>query len=63
MLLSPLIQETTYNWWWIVGALIALAVGWSILNFFLKLAWQVFTLGCLGLLILGGVAVAWYYWG
>lgn len=37
----------------IVAALLALAVGWLILRFVLKIAWRAFAIGCAGILILG----------
>ena len=39
----------------IAVALVAVAIGWLILRFVLKIAWRAFLIGCLGILILGAV--------
>ncbi len=38
-------------------ALVAIAIGWLILRFVLKIAWRAFLIGCLGILILGAIVV------
>ncbi len=43
--------------------LVALVVGWTILKAVLRLTTRVFSLGCLGLLVLAGVLAAMSYFG
>lgn len=61
MWFSPLLQETTVNWWLVGGALLGLAIAWSILKFVFQLTMKLFMLGCMGLLVLAGVVVALTY--
>ena len=43
------------NWsLWILIGLVAL-VGWTIIRFLLRLTMRMFAIGCVGLLVLGGV--------
>jgi hypothetical protein len=44
-----------YNWVMIGGALVVLVVGWTIVKTVFKLTARVFTLGCVGLVILGAI--------
>jgi hypothetical protein len=46
------------NWalWGVVA--VALAIGWTILRFVLRLTMRMFVLGCVGLIILAGIVVA-----
>jgi hypothetical protein len=44
-----------YNWVLIGGVLVVLVVGWTILKAVFKLTTQVFTLGCVGLVVLGAI--------
>ncbi len=41
----------------IAVAFVAIAIGWLILRIVLKIAWRAFLIGCLGILILGGIVV------
>jgi len=54
MLPAPHLAETPFNWPGLLLALLALAAGWTILRFVLRLTLKVFALGCLGLLIVVG---------
>jgi high-affinity Fe2+/Pb2+ permease len=46
------------NWalWGVVA--VALAIGWTILRFVLRLTIRMFALGCVGLIVLAGIVVA-----
>jgi hypothetical protein len=46
------------NWalWLVLG--VALAIGWTILRFVLRLTMRMFAMGCVGLLLLTGIVVA-----
>ncbi len=55
MLPAPSLAETPFNWPGLLLALLALAAGWTILRFVLRLTLRVFALGCLGLLAVVGV--------
>jgi len=50
-----------FNWVMALGVLVVLAVGWTILRFVLRLTMQVFSCGCLALLVVVGGAFAWSY--
>ena len=55
MLLATYLTEGDSNWWLgLVLTLIALAVGWTILRFVLRLTLRIFAIGCLGLLVVVG---------
>lgn len=41
-----------------VAVIVALAIGWTILRFVLRLTMRLFMLGCLGILTLGAVLAA-----
>ncbi|HLE29675.1 MAG TPA: hypothetical protein VI793_16240 [Anaerolineales bacterium] len=55
MLPIPLLAEGPFNWTGLILTLVALAVGWTILRFVLRLTLKIFALGCTGLLIVVGV--------
>ena len=55
MLLATYLTEGDSNWWLgLILTLIALAVGWTILRFVLRLTLKIFAVGCLGLLVVVG---------
>ena len=59
MLLSPLLEDV--NWVNIVGVLLVvaiLAIGWMVVQYFLKLTIKIFAFGCLGILALGLICAA-----
>ena len=47
---------------WIVIAVVVFA-GWTILRFILRLTMRMFAIGCLGILLLGGIVLAAIYRG
>lgn len=47
--------------WWVVGGAVVLALLWTLLRFVLKLTMKVFAIGCLGVLIVAGVAFVMLY--
>jgi hypothetical protein len=49
------------NWLGLGVTLAVLAVGWTILRFALRMTMRIFALGCLGLLIVVGVAFVLLY--
>lgn len=51
------------SWVTVGGALLVLVVGWTILRAVFKLTTQVFTLGCVGLVVLAGILGAVVYFG
>jgi hypothetical protein len=51
------------DWVQIGIILVVLVVGWTILRAVLRLTARVFTLGCVGLLVLAGVLAAMSYFG
>jgi hypothetical protein len=50
---------------WVTAGIVivALVVGWTILKTVLRLTMRVFTLGCVGLLVLGAILAAMAYFG
>jgi hypothetical protein len=49
------------NWVMLGVAVVVLVVGWTIVRTVLRLTMRVFALGCVGLLVLGGVLAALAY--
>jgi hypothetical protein len=47
------LSHISLTMWIIIGVVVFL--GWTILRFILRLTMRVFSLGCLGLVILGGI--------
>jgi hypothetical protein len=62
MWLIPVLAEGEFNWVGLGIALAALAVGWTILRFVLRLTMKFFAVGCLGLVMLLGAGFAYFYW-
>ena len=61
MLFAPVLAEGGFNWTGLAIALVVLALGWTILRFVLRLTMKIFAVGCLGLLIVVGVAFVLLY--
>jgi hypothetical protein len=61
MLPMPLLAGSTPSWVTIIVAVVALAVIWFVIRTVLKITMKVFAIGCLGLLILSGVAFVLFY--
>lgn len=57
-----LIQGTQIDWGGVVMAIAALAVGWVLLKFVLRLTLKVFACGGIILLALAGIGFAAVYW-
>jgi hypothetical protein len=51
------------NWVMIGGAILVLVVAWTIFKAVFKLTTRVFTLGCMGLIVLAGILGALAYFG
>jgi len=52
----PDLSHVNWTLWLVVG--VALAIGWTILRFALRLTMRMFAMGCVGLLLLTGIVVA-----
>ena len=59
---APIFQAGEINWVGLAVALVVLAVGWIILRTVLRLTMRIFAIGCIGLLIVVGVATVALYW-
>jgi hypothetical protein len=62
MWLTPILAEGGFSWVGLGIALAALAIGWTILRFVLRLTMKIFAIGCLGLLVLVGAGFVLFYW-
>jgi hypothetical protein len=54
------ITPETMNTIWIV---LAVAVGWIVLRFILRLARRIFAFGCFAIVVLGAMLLIWQYLG
>jgi hypothetical protein len=61
MSLMPLMAGSSSNWLGIIIAVVALAVVWFVIRTVLKITMKIFAIGCLGLLILSGIAFVLVY--
>ncbi len=61
MLPMPLLAGSTPSWMGVVIAVIALAVIWFVIRTVLKITMKIFAIGCLGLLVLSGIAFVLLY--
>ncbi len=52
------VELANVNWVMIGIFLVVLVVGWTIVRTVLRLTTRVFALGCVGLLVLGGIVTA-----
>jgi hypothetical protein len=53
-----------YSWLiYVGGAILVLAIVWSVVQFFMKLTMKVFALGCLGVILIGAACGALTYFG
>lgn len=56
MLFIPALAEGGFNWLGLVVTLVVLAIGWVVVRTLLKITLKIFAIGCLGILILSGIA-------
>jgi hypothetical protein len=61
MLYMPALAQSGFNWQGLVVTLVVLAILWLVIRVILKITMKIFAIGCLGLLILSGIAFALYY--
>ena len=61
MLFMPVLAEGGFNWVGLVVTLVVLAVIWVVIRTVLKITLRIFAIGCLGLLILSGIAFVLLY--
>jgi len=61
MLFAPIFAEGGINWMGLAIALVVLAIGWTILRTVLRLTMRIFAMGCIGLLIVVGIAYVLVY--
>ncbi len=61
MLFMPALAQGSFNWLGLVVTLVVLAVVWLVIRTILKITMKIFAIGCLGLLILSGVAFVLLY--
>jgi hypothetical protein len=61
MLFAPGLAAGGFNWLGLVVTLVVLAVVWLVVRTILKITLKIFAIGCLGLLILSGIAFVLFY--
>jgi hypothetical protein len=61
MLFMPALAEGSFNWLGLVVTLVVLAIIWVVVRTLLKITLKIFAIGCLGILILSGLAFVLFY--
>jgi hypothetical protein len=61
MLFMPGLAAGGFNWLGLVVTLVVLAVVWLVVRTILKITLKIFAIGCLGILILSGIAFVMLY--
>jgi len=61
MLFMPALAQGGFNWLGLVVTLVVLAVVWLVIRTILKITMKIFAIGCLGILILSGIAFVLLY--
>ncbi len=61
MLLMPALAQGGFNWLGLVVTVVVLAVVWLVIRTVLKITLKLFAIGCLGILILSGIAFVLLY--
>ncbi len=61
MVFMPALAQGSFNWLGLVVAVVVLAVVWLVIRTILKITLKIFAIGCLGLLILSGIAFVLLY--
>ena len=56
MLFMPALAQGGFNWQGLLVTLVVLAILWLVVRLILKITMKIFAIGCLGLLILAGLA-------
>jgi hypothetical protein len=58
----PVLAGGGFNWVGLGIALVVLALVWFVVRTLLKITLKIFAIGCLGILILSGIAFVMVYW-
>ena len=61
MLFMPALAQGGFNWLGLGVTLVVLAVAWLVIRTILKITMKIFAIGCLGILILSGIAFVLLY--
>ena len=61
MLWMPGLAEGGFNWVGLITTIVVVAVIWFIVRAVLKITLKIFAIGCMGLLILSGIAFVLLY--
>jgi len=61
MLFMPALAQGSFNWLGLVVTLVVLAVVWLVIRTILKITMKIFAIGCMGILILSGIAFVLLY--
>ena len=61
MLSMLALAQSGFNWLGLVVTLVVLAVVWVVVRTLLKITLKIFAIGCLGMLILSGIAFVLLY--
>jgi hypothetical protein len=61
MLFMPALAEGGFNWLGLVVTLVVLAIIWVVVRTVLKITLKIFAIGCIGILILSGLAFVLLY--
>jgi len=61
MLFMPALAAGSFNWQGLLITLVVLAIVWIVIRAILKITLKIFAIGCLGLLILSGIAFVLLY--
>ena len=61
MLFMPALAASGFNWPGLIITLVVLAILWVVVRALLKITLKIFAIGCLGILILSGIAFVLFY--
>ena len=61
MFFLPALAQGGFNWLGLLVTLVVLAILWGVVRTVLKITLRIFAIGCLGILILSGIAFVLYY--
>jgi hypothetical protein len=62
MLFMPALANISFSWAGLGIAALVLALLWIVVRLVLKITLRLFAIGCLGILILAGIAFVMVYW-
>lgn len=58
----PALASSGFNWMGVAVALVVLALVWFVVRTALKITLRIFAIGCVGILILTGIAFVLVHW-